>query len=139
FSPDGKLCASADRAGNVQVREAANGREVHAFAGAEAAVTALAFSPDSNLLATAGGDRGVAAFRMSDARRLFRQQAHRDEVLCLSWRSDARLVSGGADGRLMHWKPDGNREPDLPSLGEWIYGAAAGLDGAKVFAVDWQG
>ena len=31
------------------------------------------------------------------------------------------------------------KTPDLPRVGEWIYGVAATADGARVLAADWQG
>lgn len=139
FSPDGALLASADRAGNVLVREAANGREVHTLTGHDGGVTAVAFSPDSALLATAGVDRTVRVFRMKDGGQAWSQRAHGDDVLCVTWRSSTRLLSGGADGRVVHWRSDGKRDPDLPPLGEWIYDVAATPDGALALVGDWGG
>lgn len=139
FSPDGKLLGTADRAGNVLVREAASGREVHSLRAAEGAVTALAFAPRSDVLATAGADRRVRVFRMSDARQLWSQRVHADDVLGLAWRSRTHLLSCGADGRILHWKSDGKRERDLPRAGEWLYGIAVAADGSCAFAGDWSG
>ena len=139
FSPNGKLVASADRQGNVVVREAANGREVHDFKGADGILTSLAFSPDSATLATAGADRSVCLFRMRDGRRLFRQTSHSDQALCLTWRSKTRLLSAGADGRVLTWKTSGSRDPELPRIADWVYGVAASADGSRVFTADWRG
>ena len=139
FSPDGKLIASADRQGSVVVREAANGREVHDFKGADGALTSLAFSPDSSMLATAGADRSVCLFRMRDGRRLFQQRSHSDQTLCLTWRSTSRIVSSGADGRVLTWKTSGSRDPELPRIADWVYGVAASADGGRVFTADWRG
>ncbi|MCA8976398.1 MAG: hypothetical protein KDC98_16890 [Planctomycetes bacterium] len=139
FSADGKLLASADRQGFVQVREAWNGREVHAMKVADGTLAALSFSPDSTLLATADADRGVSLYRMSDGNRLFRQQSHGDQVLCLTFSSPTRLLTSGADGRILHWQTNGRLEPELPRIDEWVYGIAASADGKRVFTVDWQG
>lgn len=142
LSPDGKLLASGDRAGKLIVREAANGREVHVLTGHEGGVSALAFRPDSGLLTSAGADRTVRAHAMKDGREAWKQTVHGDAVLCLAWRSEDRLLSGGADGRVVHWKVDGGREPDLPRLGEWVYGIAAPPVAEaenRAFAVDWSG
>lgn len=142
LSPDGELLASGDRAGKLVVREAANGREVHVLTGHEGGVSALAFRPDSGLLASAGADRTVRAHAMKDGREAWKQSVHGDAVLCLAWRTDDRLLSGGADGRVLHWKVDGGREPELPRLGEWVYGVAAPPADAvadRAYAVDWSG
>lgn len=139
FSPDGALLASADRAGDVQVREAVNGREVQSFRAADGCVTDMVFSPDSKELASAGADRSVALHRIRDGRRRFRQQRHGDQTLCLTWLGKDRLVSGGADGRLLVWKVDGSNDKPLPSIGEWAYGVAASRDAATVYVSDWAG
>lgn len=139
FSPDGALLASGDRQGNLAVREAQNGREVHKFRAASGVLTALAFAPSSKQLAAAGSDRSVSLYRMSDGRRLFRELRHQDEVLCLTWRTAQRLMSSGADGRILHWKLDGNRDRELPRVADWVYGIAASHDGSWVFTADWRG
>lgn len=139
FSADGKLLASADRAGFVYVREAENGREVHTLKAADGLLADLAFSADSDYLATAGADRNVSLFRMRDGRRMFKQDKHRDQVLCIAWRSPTHLVSSGADGRILHWKTNGSNEPELPRVRDWVYDIAASVDGSRVFTADWLG
>jgi WD40 repeat protein len=139
FSQDGKLLASADRTGSVVVREAENGREVHSMKAADGLVSDLAFSPDVSMLATSGADRSVSLYRMRDGRRLFRQLQHQDQVLCIAWRTSKRLISSGADGRIMQWKTNGQRDTELPRIGEWVYGIGASKDGSRVFTSDWKG
>ena len=138
FSPDGMLCASADRVGQVQVREAATGREVHAFGAGDGGILALAFSADSTLLATGSADRSVRAFGMKDGNQAWSQTAHSDAVTDLCWAGDGRLLSAGADGRVLRWRADGRREKDLQRLDEWLYAVAA-LDDDRILATDWQG
>lgn len=139
FSPDGKLLASSDRAGFVAVREADNGREVHAMKAADGGLFDLAFSPNSGYLATAGADRAVSMFRMRDGRRIFRQQRHSDQTLCVTWRSPTHLISSGADGRILHWKTSGAREAELPRVRDWVYDVVASNDGKRIFTADWLG
>ena len=139
FSADGKLLASADRAGFVAVREAENGREVHEIKAANGLLADLAFSPNSGYLATAGADRTVCLFRMRDGRQMFRQLSHSDQVLCIAWRSATHLISSGADGRLLHWKTSGSRETELPRVREWVYGVASSTDGSRIYTADWLG
>tara|TARA_R110002072_G_scaffold139249_3_gene282748 strand:- start:20802 stop:23234 length:2433 start_codon:yes stop_codon:yes gene_type:complete len=139
FSADGKLLASADRQGFVAVHEADNGREVHKMKAVDGLVGDLAFSPNSGYLATAGADRSVCLYRMRDGRRMFRQQRHSDQVLCITWRSATHLVSSGADGRVLHWKTSGSREAELPRVRDWVYDVAASTDGTRIFTADWLG
>ncbi|MFT7535012.1 MAG: hypothetical protein ACI85K_000963 [Hyphomicrobiaceae bacterium] len=139
FSANGKLLASADRAGFVAVREADNGREVHEMKVANGLLADLAFSPNSSYLATAGSDQTVCLFRMSDGRQMFRQKRHSDAVLCVAWRSASHLISSGADGRILHWKTNGSRETELPRVRDWVYDVAASTDGSRIFTADWLG
>jgi WD40 repeat protein len=62
FSPDGKLLASADAKGRVRVWEVDTGALRRAFP--EKTGTALAFSPDSKFLATAGTDRDTGTLQV---------------------------------------------------------------------------
>lgn len=139
FSPDGLALAAADRSGRIVVREAPTGRELHTLDGFNGSVDALAFSPDSELLAAGGADRTVRAFRMSDGNAAWNQRVHAEPVTALSWTSATRLLSSGADGRIVHWRQDGTRAGELPRIDEWVYGVAASEDGAHAFAADWRG
>ncbi len=75
FSPDGVLLATADRAGGVFVWEAGTDREFQALEGHKAAVTAMSWRDDSNVLATAGEDgidHASGASRKASGSRTFR-------------------------------------------------------------------
>ena len=139
FSPNGQLIATADRAGFVIVREAENGREAHSLKVADGLVADIAFSPDSTMLATTGADRSVTLYRMRDGRRMFQQKRHSDQVLCVAWRTKNRLISSGADGRVMQWLTNGNNEAQLPRLKDWVYDVATSHDGERVYTADWLG
>lgn len=139
FSADGKLLATGDRQGFVVVREAANGREVHSMKPATGLISDVAFSPDSANLATTGGDRSVTLYRMRDGRRLFQQKRHRDQVLCVAWRSTSRFVTAGADGRVMQWRTNGRNEAELPRVKDWVYDIATSKDQKRIYVGDWLG
>jgi WD40 repeat protein len=59
FSPDGRLLASADSGGTVQLRDPATGEHRHNLTGHTGPVFGMAFSPDGRLLASDGGDGTV--------------------------------------------------------------------------------
>ncbi len=84
FSPDGSLLASSagwDK--KIILWDIAKGREVHTLVGREqpvlpghivaiGGISTLAFNPNGNLLASAGGDRTVTVWNLTTGRELFR-------------------------------------------------------------------
>ncbi|GAB4575916.1 MAG: hypothetical protein Kow0077_29800 [Anaerolineae bacterium] len=73
-------------------------------------VLALAFSPDSRLLASAGQDGTVRVWESATGREVMAFRGHPQAVLSLAFAPNGRLLaSGGADGAVMLWEipPDG--------------------------------
>lgn len=138
FSPDGRLCAVADRKGNVLVVEAATGREEHTLSPVNGGVDALAFAPDSKRLAVGGGDRAVRIVRMSDGQQAAALTAHVDRVTALAFSAFGTLTSADATGLVLQWRDGGRKRTELGRLGEWVYDLAASGD-ERVIAVDWAG
>ncbi|MGE0142616.1 MAG: c-type cytochrome domain-containing protein [Planctomycetota bacterium] len=138
FSADGRLCAVADRKGNVLVVEAATGREEHALPPVNGGVDALAFSPDSKALAVGGGDRTVRLFRMKDGQQSAALTAHVDRVTALAFSGSGVLSSADATGMVLRWADGGRKRTELGRLGEWVYDLALDSD-FRVCTVDWAG
>ena len=59
----GVLLASGDRAGGLYVWESRTGREFYTLAGHKAALTAVCFRGDSNLLASCSHDGAIRLWR----------------------------------------------------------------------------
>ena len=59
FSPDGRLVATASASGQTEIWNAASGRNVREVLDSKRATNALAFSPNSSLLATGADDGAV--------------------------------------------------------------------------------
>jgi len=68
-------------------------------------VTALAFSPNGEMLATADRNGGITVWDADNAQELFTTVGHKGAVTALSWRSDSRLLaSSSEDGTAKLWE-----------------------------------
>jgi WD40 repeat protein len=129
FSPDSKWLAAADMpdflarpptAGTVIVWDRDGTRQRHALAGH----SAVAFSPDSTLLASAGPNRSAALWEVATGRRVHLLSGHAEEVSCLAFSGRGEcLASADQGGVIKLWTPatgqpfadpaNGRRTPDL--------------------------
>jgi len=119
FSPDGQLLASGDVANTIrlwdmggqtspatEVRESRQTLLGHSgrTGRPEALVWQLAFSPDGNLLASAGGDATVRVWQVDSGRLLTTLSGHTAAVTSVGFSPDGRwLSSGGLDGTVILW------------------------------------
>jgi len=119
FSPDGRLLASGDVANTIrlwdmggqtspatEVRESRQTLLGHSgrTGRPEALVWQLAFSPDGNLLASAGGDATVRVWQVDSGRLLTTLSGHTAAVTSVGFSPDGRwLSSGGLDGTVILW------------------------------------
>lgn len=143
-APDGKTLAFADPDKRISICDAASGKEIRRFAtGHSADVYSLAFSPDGNFLASAGGGEKDYAIRLWDLRTC--KQVHRLEhtylVPAVAFAADGKsLVSGSPDGFVRHWDLSTGKELwhwERPSVGpppRGIYSLALSPDGRFLLA-----
>ena len=66
FSVDGKYLAFGDASGGIRIRNIQNQLDVSSFQGDADLISALKFSPDNQILASAGYNGGVKFWRLSD-------------------------------------------------------------------------
>jgi WD40 repeat protein len=113
FSPDGRMLASfafdptfkgqhalSDRF--IRLWDVASGEQIRRIEHPEGAL-AIAFSPDSHRLASAGADRSVRVWDVASGEEMGRFQ-HRDVVNAVAFSPDGRrLASGGEDAVAYVW------------------------------------
>jgi serine/threonine protein kinase len=91
--------------------------ELQTFIGHRGRVTAVSWSPDGKLLATASRDGTAKVWEAAGGREIFTLQGHAGGVLSLAWSADGkRLATGSADGTAKVWDAAGGRE--LLTLGK---------------------
>jgi hypothetical protein len=68
-------------------------------------VTALAFSPNGQMLASADRNGGISVWDPDNAQELFTLPGHKSAVTALSWRGDSKLLaSSSEDGSVKLWE-----------------------------------
>ncbi len=115
ISPDGGLLAVGGASGLVtvfDVTEPADPRPVgEPLAGAETAVQDLAFSPDGRTLLAATSDPALLRWRMADSgpRPLPGTTELEGDLLAVAPSVDGTVATGGAEGVIRLWAPEGDR------------------------------
>lgn len=114
YSPNGKAIASGSYDGTVRIWDATTGKSTREITVpgdgiTDANVTALAFSPDGQTLATASLG-SVFLWDVAAGRRFLKLDGHALQVSSTSFSPDGkRLVSAGADGVAVVWDVETGR------------------------------
>ncbi len=103
FSPDGKMIAVTNQ-GACQLWEVAGGKMLRELTIPNAGVIALAFSPDSKLLATANGDGTVRLWDSANAEEKQRIDCEQGKLRTVAFAPDGKLLaSAGSNGAIRLW------------------------------------
>lgn len=112
-SPDGKVIAVATQDNSVHFWRLANGRDSE-MSGYPTKPTALAWSPDSKLLCTGGGNV-VCGWRFvgkgPEGTKPLMLQGHEAPITRLSFAKTGLLASGAIDGDVLLWEPFKSETP----------------------------
>ncbi len=118
FSPDGKLLVAGYGYADATVRlwDVDTLKNAGELAGHKAWVSALAFSPKGEILASASGDQTIRLWDLPQRRPLKTLKGHTHEVWSVAFAPDGtHLLSGGKDGSVRAWDPAVE-----PSSASWI-------------------
>ena len=106
WSADGRYIAGAGADGSVMVWEAQGGSLVHHWQAHEAAVTALAWSPDDqHVLVTGGADALLRVWKVDDTVEMRQTlDAHGQGIVALAWSADGKqIISGDQSSAIIRW------------------------------------
>jgi WD40 repeat protein len=137
LSPDGSRLASAGQSGAF-LWDLSDGQVRHRLENHGVPVTAIAFSPDSELLLTGGRDGTVRMWTVDDGRELQSFKAHQREVSSLAWAPDGSMwVSASHDNYARVWShPDGELVQSVMRPGEFYNAAIFTQDAAQLITAD---
>jgi len=99
------VCAGGVDSYNIYVWNVQTGKIVDVLSGHEAALSALSFSPVSDLLASVSWDETLRLWKLFDnSRETFH---HHNDLLAVAFRHDGKeLCTSSLDGRLNFWEPN---------------------------------
>jgi WD40 repeat protein len=100
-SKDGTRLASGDREGTITVHELKDGAAptgLFTLKGHTDCVRAVKFSPDDQKIASCSYDGTVLLLSARSGERLLTFGGHRDQVYCLAWSRDSKLVACAGKG-----------------------------------------
>jgi WD40 repeat protein/serine/threonine protein kinase len=107
FSSDGQRLATGDSDGVVKILDSATGNQLASFKGHSGRIGGVAFSPDSQRLATAGGERNkpeLKIWAITTGKELLSFPGHGSGVYSIAFGPDGRrLASGGFLGEIVIW------------------------------------
>jgi hypothetical protein len=133
LSPDGSVLASGGGGVNryLDITQVRDGVERHSlYTGSY--ILDVAYSPDSQLVATAGSDNAVKLWDPATGDLVRTLAGHTDDVSAVAFSPDGSLIASGAggwdepsDSSIRIWRvSDGQLLDTLDGHGEWVYALA---------------
>jgi RNA polymerase sigma factor (sigma-70 family) len=137
MSPDGKTVVSAGSDGSIVLHDAATGKKLRSFAGAntgEDSLSAVAFAPDSKSVAVAvttrAGTRLVSAWELATGKRMCQFQLAKGGVYRLALSHDGRMLVGAEGSEVHIWDVAAGKElASMATPGRFLTTVALTPDG----------
>jgi WD40 repeat protein len=140
YTRDGAKLAAASGAaaqsGEIRIYGATQDRSTATLIGQKDLIHALAWSPDGNLLVSAGYDRLIQVWDAGTGKLLRTLKDHSDSVYGLAFSPDGKLLaSAAADRAVKVWNvATGARLYTLGEATDWLYAVAWSPDGRHLAA-----
>jgi WD40 repeat protein len=137
FSPDGKsLAVSWGWGNNNALYDLESGSDKPRWTGWAQHSLAVAFSPDGQKVAGTGWESTVRVYDAATGKEegAASQPGHNSWVLAVAALPDGRVISGGADRKLIVWGADGKELRRLPGFYDRVNCVAVAPDGRTVAA-----
>ncbi len=145
FSPEGRLFASGDFDGKIQIRDFETGETIHSISQGQYVHT-VAFDSSGERLAAAssdksGSDHAIQIYAVESGELLQTLEGHTDAVLSARFSADGkRLLSASYDHTARIWDLEtGKVEQTLQGHSWWVWAAEFSPDGRRIVTAGQDG
>ncbi len=119
WSPDGSLLAIARQSGRIEVWSTVDWQIMEEISAHDSVVTGLCWSPESNLLASIGGNGDCFLWELEGPKRDVQFETTNNESQSFfTWLDRDRILFVGTDGKLQIGNMDGSVDPSSVSVPE---------------------
>ena len=131
YSPDGRMIACGTLCGKVRIYDAGTLRLVRMLFGNAVPVRSVAWSPDGEWLAAAGGDSALRLWK-ADGTPGPVLGGHWGPVCCVAWSPNGQRLASSDQGTARIWRPDGTLESVLKGHTGAVRCVAWSPDGRRI-------
>ena len=97
FSPDGKLLATGDANGRINLWQVTDGRQILVCKGHTHPVRAVTFNPQGNMFASGSEDQTVKLWNVNTGECFATMQGHSGQVWSVTFSPDGKILASGSD------------------------------------------